>query len=199
MQNEQFSEEYYKMKYFKYKAKYEQLKEQQGSSNMLSKAKDFFTKKTPAPGQVSGPVPGQVPQGPVPEKKQKKSFFSGITGNTAEKASDAKNLMNDVVTFVTNGMVDGKQKWKIIAKLEQPCTYQQIYDIVNNTQIITSGRDFETVKSEQETKARLLKDIKKTCSTITGGLNAVCKYVEPLAGGYGDSPNSLDDITLTDF
>lgn len=234
MQNEKYSEEYYKMKYFKYRAKYEQLKEfaeqsngQQGGSFLGFGKKKDAAAPVQQPGQpVQQPVqPVQQPGQPAPAEptKSKFSFFGKKDAAAPSKTSkpsaiNPKDLMVEVANFLTKGLPEGKEKWVILAKLEQPCTYKQIRDLVEKKQVDKS-RSFLEVEADLNLKQKLLGDINKTCSTTMGGLNALCVYQEPVAtvtqqpttqptqqptqqpalvGGYSDSPYSLDDLS-TEF
>jgi len=120
MQNQEFSEEYYKMKYFKYRAKYEQLKEiaqarsgvQAGGASImtslgLNKPQSTLNPNAPSyiPGQVQGQVPNQGPnqdpnqvaiQDPNQPQPSRTSYFSsalkavGMDKDSRNKRADDK-------------------------------------------------------------------------------------------------------------
>ena len=159
MQNQEFSEEYYKMKYLKYKAKYEQLKENivtNGgfSFSELSKANKQYNKntKTKSKSNTKSATPKAAPTPtPVP---------------ATNKKSEIKNLMNSVFEFATKDIKsDTKKVIKIAARLEKPCSYKELINIITDTQ-----------NGDVNTKDKLIKSIKKECSTFLGGLNDICKY-----------------------
>lgn len=188
MQNEKYSEEYYKMKYYKYRAKYEQLKEfaqQQQLNEQNGGFKDIFKRAATSA----------------------KENMDAVIKKTNEYRADNKrvqddtkiNLMSEVADFLTSGLPDGKEKWKKLGRLENPCSYQQLIDMVNAVNIDKISNSEDKTKKLQKKNA-LINNIRRDCATTMGGLNALCKYTEPTGqtGGYSDSPDFLDDLS-TEF
>lgn len=243
MENEDFSEEYYKMKYFKYRAKYEQLKEiaQQtgGMSNQV-----FMKQPLPPhlqqlpphllhqlPQKQSGSrvkdIPPQLLQLPphlLQQPPHKQSVDQGHFQKNHPNEKNIKQLMKDIHDFVKKYVFPKNERKykKIVGRLEEPCTYKQLEDIVNGIKIDLeekSLKGFNTIKdvlehakkeNENHTKQKkeIIDRIVKLCSNTTEGINALCKYVDeedieykknkPHAkqdGGYTDTPDSLDDVS----
>jgi hypothetical protein len=233
MQSQEFSEEYYKMKYFKYRAKYEQLKEiaearglQQGGVQQV---------------QVPVAVPQLTPEQIEAFKKQMeqdkpKSTMQKMKDMYANsqakreatnegKKANASELMEKIHVFVLDNLkTKNERKYKkIVGKLERPCSYKQLIDIVssitqNNDEAIDTNKHktyqdiIAHVTTFENTKKNLIADIKTQCSTVTGGINEICKYTDKedqdykspedqtaqekrINGGYTDSPNSLDNMS----
>jgi hypothetical protein len=232
MQNQEFSEEYYKMKYFKYRAKYEQLKEiaeaRGQQTGGMDSVKGFFgygPKAAPVPASnqpiVQVPVDQMQPTQSKPSiTQQVTQAYSNYSASQQQKKADnataIDQLMREVNIFIkenTIGIKDNehnkKKYYKILGKLEEPCSYKQLIEIVNSIEINEEEEingKFKTIKEvKQHTsefdnkKAGLIQQINKQCATVTGGINALCKYNDDpqQRGGYIDSPNSLDELTIS--
>jgi hypothetical protein len=227
MQNQEFSEEYYKMKYFKYRAKYEQLKEiVQSRPGLQTGGWSFRSTKpvtNPVPSQVPNPVTSQIPgQMPGQAPGQVPGQAPGQAPGQVPVKSDISTLMNDIKEFVRENLeVKDKNKYlKTIGKLEEPCSYKQLIGIVDNVKIDLNvevpndlrGKTLDEISKyvdDQKTKIDsrkkgLIDRIKKQCATTIGGLNSLCKLEEEVVstqsqkGGYTLTPDSLDDIN-TEF
>jgi len=216
MQSQEFSEEYYKMKYFKYRAKYEQIKEIGQASGLQQGGMKYFGfgKNTPvqqpAPGGtiVLQPSPDanniqQVNTGSVQPniiQSMKQSYVDYNTKKQETKEAiekSADELMRNIHVFVKENTIDKKpdeiskkKYYKIVGKLEEPVSYKQLIAIVSSIEIHEEeelGTKFKTIKEvvnhnkEFENKKNILIDgINKQCSTVTGGLNAICRYTGDL-------------------
>lgn len=209
MENEDFSEEYYKMKYFKYRAKYEQLKEIAQQTGGMSN--QVFMKQ-PLPPHLQHQLP------------QKQSVAQGHFQKNHPNEKNIKQLMKDIHDFVKKYVFPKNERKykKIVGRLEEPCTFKQLIDIVNDIKTDLeekSLKGFNTIKdvlehakkeNENHTKQKteITNRIVKLCSNTTGGINALCKYVDvddieaikankphKQDGGYTDTPDSLDDVS----
>jgi len=217
MQNQEFSEEYYKMKYFKYRAKYEQLKEIADSRSKIQTGgiRQFFSGSKP-----STPAPTGTPQ-PQPLEAQ-----DSKTNPRSKENADA--LMGEIGAFIRKHVTNQNDLYKIIGRLEEPCSYKHLIDIVDSISNNFSNMEMNSFKNLEEArqhiaakeldirndKENLKAKIKTTCSTTLGGLNSFCNLKEPrsepsnqspsqetkkdIKGGYTLTPDSLDDIN-TEF
>ncbi len=140
MQNLEFSEEYYKMKYFKYRAKYEQLKEiAEAQSNGQSGGMSYFTgnsnssKKKTQPVQPTTTlnpnappyVPGQ-PYPPVPPTNQEVQQPQQPPSNNYSISSALKAVGLDKESRQASAQKRQEQKEATSAEIQQLLT--DIYD-----------------------------------------------------------------------
>jgi hypothetical protein len=224
MQNQEFSEEYYKMKYFKYRAKYEQLKEIAEARSGLQKGGAMETlgpAETPA-GQPQLAPPGQPqPRGSFlssfslsktigmdKESRERNMKLKEDKKNTS--SAEIKKLLDEIYAFASANMEDNKKE-RLRVRLENPCTPNKLIEIINKApmpkqQTFTLEQANTFLKENQEKKSNLIGRVNKMCKTTLGGLNEACRMPElddeteqkAQAGGYTLTPDSLDDIN-TEF
>jgi hypothetical protein len=160
MQNQEFSEEYYKMKYFKYRAKYEQLKEIAQARSGLQTGGAAMENLGPAPGPILGPVPGpilgpvpgpnnqpqlQQPQQPQQPRGSYMPSFSSVTKafgmdkesmkikeeKKQQTSDDIKKLLEEIYAFASANMEENKKE-RLRVRLESPCTTAKLIQYINN-------------------------------------------------------------------
>ncbi len=154
MQNQEFSEEYYKMKYFKYRAKYEQLKEFAEQRSGIQTG-----------GSWGSPFSKKTEQAAVSNQKQVLD-------------QQKKELINKIKVFASQFKTD-KEQTKIEAKLESPCSPNDLINIVNSaiyaesTKMLTADEHTRKQNAHKEEKEKLIAEINKICKTI----DQACKLV----------------------
>lgn len=175
-QADEHSEEYYKMKYYKYRAKYEKLLEQQGGINFSNLA----NKVTKTVGMDA-------------ESKAKREQMK--EDSVAVLFRRIVNLINQIYD---KDNINNYKRHRLFGQLEKPCTFQTLIDIINTLQ--------EKSDMVRQEKNDIIRAINNTCKTITGGLKAECKMTiaDVQQGGIynsydSDSLETIDDLTLTDF
>jgi len=199
MQNQEFSEEYYKMKYFKYRAKYEQLKEiaqvrsglQSGGSNL----NDNPTSYVSGQGVVQETNQG-TNQVRIEDKTQqpKSSYLSSISSTLSsaskmigfDKESREKNmklkqerqiatsdnintLLNDIYLFSSEHM-DSNKKERLRVRLESPCTTAKLIEYINNAPKAPKDKTYTF-----DDAMALFKTYEATKSDLIARVNKLCK------------------------
>jgi hypothetical protein len=240
MQSKEFSEEYYKMKYFKYKAKYEQIKEiaqarkQQQDGGSIGSYFGFGSKQpVQQQAQDKNVIPprdannDQQQQQPSSRFQSAKQLYTNYSAEKQQKKetkqADVQQLMSDIHVFIKQYIKPKNERkyYKLVGKIEDPVSANQIVQIIENikTDLETKSlTEFKTVaevlahadienKKHLDEKKDLIKRIKSVCSTVTGGINTSCKFIdledrdlvlpqtEQQRAGYINSPNSLDDMS----
>ena len=127
MQSQEFSEEYYKMKYFKYRAKYEQLKEIAEVRGLHQQGGNFFGFRTKTP--VKQPGPGvsivqpssdannvQIQKPSFVQKVQQKYTDYTVRNQEKQEKKDGniQQLMDDIHNFVLKNLKTiNERKYKL--------------------------------------------------------------------------------------
>jgi X-X-X-Leu-X-X-Gly heptad repeat protein len=213
MQNQQpEEEEFYKMKYYKYKAKYHKLLEQQGGIKMPSFSSVTSGLKTAASGLstvASGVASAASTASNVASKtassvaskaiEAKKSYERSQEQANKERQQNINKLFEDIRSLLALAYPrpeeDNYKLYRLIGQLEQPCKFQSLLDIVTNVK----GTNNDVIQRKNSIADR----INKLCSTTLGGLNAECRMVvkspNQRGGNDSESLDTIDDFTFSDF